>query len=176
MKTKVIVISGITAGGKTTLVRTLSQRFPQSACLAFDDYSIDAMDSAPPIDTPISEAVDRYDIELLMQDLRKIYGRFPLLLIDFPFGSKHKQLRPFIDGVVYIQTPLDIAFARSIIRDFSLKTQAEIIEWAKIYLEFARPIFLDHEKTISETADLIINGEEELSEQVLKVEEYFQLN
>lgn len=43
---KVIVVSGVTASGKTTLVRELS-RLVDGSVISFDDYSIDALPSAP---------------------------------------------------------------------------------------------------------------------------------
>lgn len=46
---KVIVVSGVTASGKTTLVRELS-RLADGIVISFDDYSIDALPSAPSFD------------------------------------------------------------------------------------------------------------------------------
>ena len=43
MQTKVLTISGITAGGKTTLSRALLNLQPEIKIIAFDDYSIDAL-------------------------------------------------------------------------------------------------------------------------------------
>ena len=48
-KGKVIVVSGVTASGKTTLVRELS-RLADGIVISFDDYSIDALPSAPSFD------------------------------------------------------------------------------------------------------------------------------
>ncbi len=47
LKTKVIVISGVTASGKTTLINALSDTVENAYVLSFDDYSIDALPSAP---------------------------------------------------------------------------------------------------------------------------------
>ena len=43
MQTKVLTISGITAGGKTTLSRALLNLQPEIKIIAFDDYSINAL-------------------------------------------------------------------------------------------------------------------------------------
>lgn len=37
---KVIVVSGITAGGKTSLVKELIENVDNASALSFDDYSI----------------------------------------------------------------------------------------------------------------------------------------
>lgn len=39
LKTKVIVISGVTASGKTTLINALSDTVENAYVLSFDDYS-----------------------------------------------------------------------------------------------------------------------------------------
>ena len=66
---KVIVVSGITAGGKTSLVKELVENVDNSCVLSFDDYSIDALPSAPPM-------------ELLLEDFKtavnQYFYRFPI--------------------------------------------------------------------------------------------------
>ncbi len=162
----VLVVSGVTASGKTTLIKALHQKLTDSVIISFDDYSIDALPSAPAIDTPIKDAVDQYDISALMTDFLTIKDKYQFILIDFPFGYKHKVLKPYIDQVIYIKTPLDVCFARQIIRDYHDKSIDEACAWAKTYLNFARPIFVDHDEFVSEDADLIINGLIPLEEKI----------
>ena len=158
LKSYVIVISGVTASGKTTLIQELSHKLPDCSLISFDDYSIDALPSAPPIDTPIQEAVNQYDISMLMDDFLKVYNKYHFVLVDFPFGYKHDTLKPYIDKVIYIKTPLDVCFARQILRDYTNKDGEQIRDWVKTYLNFARPIFVNHDKYISSDADLVIDG------------------
>lgn len=58
-KSCVVVVSGVTAGGKTTLINELHKEFTDSKVISFDDYSIDALPSAPSIETPVQEAVNQ---------------------------------------------------------------------------------------------------------------------
>ena len=60
-----------------------------------------------------------------------------------------------------MKTPLDVSFARQVIRD-----KEEIINWSKTYLNYARPIFLEHEKIVSSNADYILDGTISMTEQV----------
>ena len=53
---------------------------------------------------------------------------------------------------------MDICLARQVIRDYQDKSTGEIMEWLKTYLDFARPIFVDHEHFVSDDADLVIDG------------------
>lgn len=161
----VIVVSGVTGSGKTTLINALHQKL-NSKIISFDDYSIDALPSAPPIDTPVKDAVNQYDISSLMYDFHKVANRYPFILIDFPFGYKNKILKPYIGKVIYVKTPLDVCLARQILRDYQDKSSKQIMAWLKSYLTFARPIFIDHEQFVSSDSDLIVDGTLPLTDKV----------
>lgn len=173
-KSQVIIISGVTASGKTTLINELHKEIPSSTIISFDDYSIDKLDTAPRLGDILDNPelyVNQYDISLLMADFFASYNKVPVILIDFPFGYQHDMLRPYINKVVYIKTPLDITFARQLVRDYQKRTSEEIIQWSKDYLNFARPIFKAHERSISSTADLLLDGELPLDQQIFKVKQ-----
>ncbi|MCF1632488.1 adenylyl-sulfate kinase [Tetragenococcus koreensis] len=155
---KVIVVSGMGGSGKTTIVKELIKRYPNSKCLSFDDYDIDALPSAPAISTPIEIAVNQYDVSALLIDLKAAYGRYSYLFVDFPFGYKHKAIQEMVDKVIYVKTPLDICFARRLIRDFKGETTDNIQKMARHYLSFGRPIFIDYERFIIQDVDLVIDG------------------
>ncbi|WP_313470317.1 adenylyl-sulfate kinase [Carnobacterium sp.] len=174
-KSFVVVVSGVTAGGKTTLINELHKEFIDSKVISFDDYSIDALPSAPPIETPVQEAVNQYDLSPLMKDFLSAKDTFSFIFIDFPFGYKHTMLEPYITKTVYVKTPLDIVFARLIVRDYYNKSAEEILNWAQLYLDSARPIFIDHEHFVSEDADLILDGTLPLVEQLKLVKKALQL-
>lgn len=174
LHSKVIVISGVTAGGKTTLIKNISANLTNCHIISFDDYSIDALPSAPSLDLFLvdsKKAVNQYDISQLITDLEKSLNHYQLILIDFPFGYEHDKLRFYIDKVIYLKTPLDVSFARQIIRDYSDKEKQDIINWADTYLNFARPIFLEHDRLISSTADYVLDGNLSTNEQIKKLKE-----
>ena len=64
---------------------------------------------------------------------------------------------------IFIETPLDIALARRIIRDYSCASSKEIIADLKFYLERSRICFEDY-KEIAKYADLIIDGSLKVNE------------
>ena len=173
---KVIVISGVTCSGKTTLTKALKNQFQRSLMIEFDNYDIDQLENAPSIDTPIEIAVNQYDISLLLVDLIVALPLYDYIFIDFPFGYQHQDLEPFIDLAFYVKTPLDICFARSVMRDFKNKNANEIKDWANTYLTFARPLFLNHDVFISQTVDLIIDGTLSTDKQIKLVKQIIDLN
>lgn len=175
VKSFVVVVSGVTAGGKTTLINELHKEFIDSKVISFDDYSIDALPSAPPIETPIQDAGNQYDLNLLMKDFLSAKDKFPFIFVDFPFGYKHKALKPYITKAVYLKTPLDVAFARQLIRDYSDKSVEEILIWAQTYVDSARQIFIDYDAFVSEDVDLIIDGTLPLIEQLNSIKKVMQV-
>lgn len=168
-KKQVLVVSGVTGGGKTTLIRALQQALPESVVLSFDDYSIDALPSAPPIDTPVKEAVNQYDIQQLMADFFQAKETVQTILIDFPFGYAHQTLAPFIDWAIYVKTPLDICLARQILRDYANNQAEEIHQYLQTYLTFIRPIIVDHEAFVCAHVDFLVDGMLPIAQQVAVV-------
>ena len=176
-KSQVIVVRGVTASGKTTLINELHKEIPISIIISFDDYSIDQLDTAPQFGDILDDAklyVNQYDISLMMTDFFVSYNKVPVILIDFPFGYQHMVLRPYIDKVVYIKTPLDIVFARQLVRDYQEKTTEEITKWANDYLSIVRPIFMAHQEVVSSNIDLLLDGELPLNQQIFKVKQFIQ--
>ncbi|WP_142954258.1 nucleoside/nucleotide kinase family protein [Enterococcus faecalis] len=174
LKTKVIVISGVTAIGKTTLINALSDTVENAYVLSFDDYSIDALPSAPShafLLKNFNVAVNLFDITQLMKDFFSVnaQGKFNYIFIDFPFGYLHDDLKPFIDIVIYLKTPLDVCFARQVIRDYSYSQGESIIKWAHNYLNNVRPLFIEHEKNVSASSDYLLDGTHSVDEQIQKL-------
>lgn len=155
----------------------LAEKYPEASILSFDDYSIDALSSAPSFDyfkeEPIS-AIQQYDLTLLMNDFNQFYRKVPYLLIDFPFGKCHETLNPFIDWAVYLKTPFDLAFARQIQRDYQHETEAKIIlDWCHTYDTFVQPLVVLHEAVVCPSVDQVINGEISLIEKMQQIQRFF---
>ncbi|SYW10110.1 nucleoside/nucleotide kinase family protein [Oenococcus oeni] len=159
---KVIVTSGLTAGGKTTLIKALAQKLTNSKIISFDDYDIDQLPSAPSLSTPLSESVNQYDITEIVQAVKSARTKFDYVLVDFPFGNRHNSLASLINLTVYIKTPLDLLLARQILRDYSTSELTDILDWLKTYIRIVRPIFLANEQFVSSSADLILDGSSSL--------------
>lgn len=154
MKSKVVVVSGLTAGGKTTLVQALHQKLKNSCVISFDDYDIDALPSAPPITETLATNVAQYDISAVIKACQKANGHCETILLDFPFGNRHPDLAPLIDLTVYNQVSLDVRLARQLLRD----SEGERAGLIAAYLEIARPLFIVNEQFVMATADLALDG------------------
>ncbi len=54
------------------------------------------------------------DVQLLLSDNPPLN----FILLDYPFAYSHNEMNQFINFTIFIDTPLDIALARRILRDF----------------------------------------------------------
>lgn len=155
---RVIAIGSVSGGGKTTAVTQLLSKLPDSKALFFDDYELEGPDD-------VLEWVNRgadceeWNLTPLLEDLEKLQSE-PLdyILLDYLFAYQHSQLNKFIDFAVFIDTPLDIALARRMLRDYKSSSKEEILLQMEYYAAHGRRAYLNMLKTIKPNSDLIVNG------------------
>ncbi len=159
----IISINSVSGGGKTALATALHRSLPQSSLFCFDDF--DDSNVYPEdfyewsrrgaditeFDCPgMRNAVDE---EIQRRKAKQI-------ILDYPLGRRHPQFADIIDLAVFIDTPLDVALARRILRDYSDENQ-EALENLRSelthYLAKARHPYLDTCKD-KEVSDLILDG------------------
>ena len=87
------------------------------------------------------------------------------VIFDNPLGYAHAGLAKLIDFMVFIDTPLDIAMARRLLRDFPQQSNEHIEDVAKIlrvematYLDHGRQAYLEMDRQIKPTCDLVLDG------------------
>ncbi|PAD26064.1 hypothetical protein CHH62_09035, partial [Niallia circulans] len=80
------------------------------------------------------------------------------IILDFPFSYKHSQVSKFIDFSIFIDTPLDIALARRVTRDFCNSPTEDILSEMKNYTSRGRRGYLNMLETIKPDADFVIDG------------------
>ena len=123
----VVCICGTLAAGKTTLIRSLSQRLEGSAVLVFDEYQ--AFSEWPQDLTQwMAQGCDpgavrnprlRQDLELLLdgQSIQHpldghIISSSPIILLEDPFGRTRDDNRELIDLVLFVDLPWDLSVVR----------------------------------------------------------------
>lgn len=165
---KTIAIAAVTAGGKTTVVNALKERLPNAQSLHFDDYSFDGpvQDFARWVRQGANYHV--WDLAPLKRDILAIRqrGDCDWLILDYPFAYCHKEIAPFIDCAIFIDTPLDIAMARRILRDMRTATGDEIRREMERYLSRSRIAYAQMHKDILPSSDHIVDGALELPDKI----------
>jgi len=162
MENKVYTISvtSPSGGGKTTIINLLKNKLEKSTVLYFDDYDFtnDLGDNQFNKDL-IKYDYNKWELRQLKNDIEKILSelKYDYLLLDYPFSYCNDKIKQYIDFSIYIDTPLDIAMARRIIRDFNEKM--DIKNEMEEYLLYGRIGYIDMEKIVKPTCDLIVNGD-----------------
>jgi uridine kinase len=116
----VVAIAAVSGGGKTTIASHLKGKLSNSKAIYFDDYDFDApVDIIEWINNGCNPLIGTYHLSPLIRDIKKCLTE-PLdyIILDFPFAYLHSKTSKLIDFAVFIDTPLDIAMSRRIIRDF----------------------------------------------------------
>lgn len=157
---KVIAIAAVTAGGKTTTVNEIKKQLPNVQTLHFDDYEFEGE-----VDNFYQWVLDGADynvwnLEPLEKDILNIQNNetCDYLILDYPFAYCNEQIRKYIDVAVFIDTPLDIALARRILRDMSNASGKDIRDELMGYLKYARVAFVQMQKDILPSSDYVIDG------------------
>lgn len=168
---KVIAIAAVTAGGKTTIVNEIKKQLPRVKSLHFDDYSFEG--EVDDFYTWAMEGADYnvWNLSPLVKDIREIKENSDCeyLLLDYPFAYCHNEVKEYIDCAVFIDTPLDVAMARRVLRDMKEATGEEIRQDMEMYLKYARIAYVQMLKDILSVSDYVIDGTKELEEKVKEI-------
>jgi uridine kinase len=181
-KPKVIAIAAISGGGKTTAVKELVKKLENSKAVFFDDY--DFPNSPQDYYQWSVEGADYklWDLSPMLPDIEEAINdkKLDYIFLDYPFAYKNEQVGKYIDYTVFIDTPLDIAFARRILRDYlrrdpnRSKMQSPIKrleEELDYYLERSRLPYLIHIETVKPNSDIVIDGTlplDDIVDQIIK--------
>lgn len=163
----IISINSVSGGGKTALATALHRSLPQSALFCFDDYNDSNVYPEDFYEWSRRGAdITEFDCPGMRNAVDKAIqrGKVNQIILDYPFGRRHPRFADIIDLAVFINTPLDIALARRILRDYSVENQkvlTEVLENLRseltYYLTKARYPYLDTYKD-KEVSDLILDG------------------
>ncbi len=163
---KIIAFGAVTAGGKTTVVNAIKERLPRTASLHFDDYSFEG--EVEDFSKWIAEGADVHvwDLSPLKADIEKIIhsGEYDYLLLDYPFAYQHSMIKDYLDCCIFIDTPLDIALARKVLRDMKDAAADEIRNEMDTYLKYARTAYVQMLKDHLSASDHVIDGAKELED------------
>lgn len=161
-KPYVIAIAAVSGGGKTTIVKHLKDKLSSSQVLYFDDYEFD--DCTDVICNWLENGAnyDEWILKPLIDDLELLLFEhkesLDYILLDYPFAYIHNQMSKLIDFTIFIDTPLDIAMARRILRDFTDISIENLRSEMSNYLTRGRLAYLEMLKTVKPNCDYTVDG------------------
>jgi uridine kinase len=178
---QVIVISGTSGAGKTSLVRKTAEQLGAAACLHFDDYQ--SSSTYPDLAAWLAAGADpnewrtpefaaavqalRQGQAVALPDGKGMVEPQPYLVVEDPFGRARREMAPSVDFVVYLDLPLDIAMLRKLRRDAARYTgevaTPDVLRWlndfCEAYLEGPlRGVYRVAMEQARAGADLVVDG------------------
>lgn len=184
--TYIVAIAAPPGGGKSSLVKALVTAVPDSAALAFDGYEraterpvdeiVREMTAGTDFANFVSPALAR-DLAALKQGVaivdplsgQRVQAR-KYVFFEMPLGRGHGPTARFIDLVIWIEVPLDLALARKL-RDFTAHClradrtgeTAKFVRWLDGYLASyirgVRQTLLFQRQWVRAKADIRVDGE-----------------
>ena len=172
----VIGISSVSGGGKTAVAKRLAELLQDAVILCFDDTNIHPDDLV----AWLTEGADynAWQTPVLTRDLQSLTAGHQItapvdgskvspaktIVFDAPLGRAHQDTASFIDFMVFIDTPLDVAMARRLLRGIAgAETRAEAaikdieVELSS-YLGGARMLYVEFQDQIMRECDLVLDG------------------
>lgn len=194
VKTLVFAVAGHSGAGKSTLIHHLAARLGNAITLSVDEYK--ASSFYPTAEAWLDRGADpnefkfpQFDADvralingqsILHPETKETLQPAPFLIIEEPFGRGRATVQGLIDLVVYLDTPLEVAYIRKISRkndflpweddpELFMRHLRENMEW---YLRVGRKFYLAIGERVRKDCDLFINGllpSDQAAEEILKI-------
>lgn len=159
-KPLIIAIAALSGGGKTTIVNELVKRLSSSRAIYFDNYVFE--NNPEDFFEWVQNGADynAWNLDKLENDIKLSLEQdnISYLLLDYPFAYKNDMIAPYIDCAFFIDTPLDMAMARRILRDLLQESPEAIKNDLISYLSKGRVAYMEMLKTIKPNSNYIIDG------------------
>lgn len=187
----IVGISAVTGGGKTVVTLRLVDVLEDAVALHFDDYD-DTNVHPEDLQSWFAAGAnyDAYKTPIFTSHLEAlkagrsvhypvggvILGPASYVVADAPLGRAHSDSGRFIDLMVFIDTPLDVAMARRVLREIDReghRTTDEVLQHVKDDLSGshagARPFYEEFQERMRTSSNVIIDGTLSIDDIVEKI-------
>ena len=185
----VVAIAAPIGGGKTSLVNAIADELDNAITIHYDHYETATKEPASSLVEWMKKGADFSDFKApnLSDDLERVkrgesiihpltnmeMGSGKYIVFEMPLGKEHRDTAKFIDLLIWIEIPLDIALARKVREYISLflKDQYKdcmlwLDQYLAEYLEFFREVLQIQRERVSKNADIVLDGQEDFEDMV----------
>lgn len=197
----VIAVAGPIGSGKSSLVKALVHQLQDAATLSFDHYEGITRKAPHELVQWMQDGAnfDRFIIPGLADDLEKlkrgeavtdpvsaeIIQPAKYIVFEMPFGRAHTETAPYIDLMLWIDIPLDVALARKLREHsgvFLERVQPdkhhECLSWLNGFLDnyliFVHDIMKIQHNQVRPGADLLLDGTSDLESLSRKASQFIR--
>jgi uridine kinase len=189
----VIAVAGPIGGGKTALVKAIANQFNNAATIYFDHYEKITESPAQDLEKWIEQGASFHDFHIpgLARDLGKLKQGNSILdpltkteikptryiVFEMPLGKEHRDTAGYIDLLIWINIPFDVALVRKL-KEFTGNfltrkidgSSREFIVWMDRYLDnyftVVRKVLQIQQQKVSLNADIIVDGMKDIDSMV----------
>lgn len=164
----VIGISSPSGGGKTTVTNALKEKLVGSTAICFDEFEDTTTHPGDLIEwVSRGGGYNEWKTPGIVSALEALIEKneSPYILYDAPLGKAHDESGRYIDFMVFIDTPLDVAMARRFLRDDLSDPSQDadcVIQGLKQelsgYLKEGRLPYLEMFRQVKPTSDFVVDG------------------
>ncbi|MBW1861388.1 MAG: hypothetical protein JRJ02_03320 [Deltaproteobacteria bacterium] len=189
----IIAVAAPVGGGKTSLVKAIADKLGNATTIHFDHYEKITQEPVRNLLQWIKNGADFDDFAIpgLSNDLDKLkrgesiiepmtnkeISSEKYIIFEMPLGKEHKDTAEYIDLLLWVEIPFDIALARKVreftntfITEHEPEKLRESLIWLDQYLDnyltVIREVLFIQKKKVSVNADIIIDGQSNLETMV----------
>lgn len=187
--TYVVAVAAPIGGGKTSLVTAIASALQDAATIHFDHYEKITEQPVDHLVQWLKKGADFCDFKVpgLAGDLEKLKQGKSIVdpvtkkdikprkyvIFEMPLGREHRDTASYIDLLLWVDIPLDVALARklrqftgSFLKRFDPLRQRDFILWLDAYLEnyikAVGHVLRIQEERVKPMADVIVDGTQDL--------------
>jgi uridine kinase len=191
--TYLIAVAGPSGSGKTALVKAVAEKLNDAATIFYDRYEKATRAPAYDLVKWIENGAnfDEFAVLNLSKDLEKLkrgesvfdpltnaeISSRKYILFEMPLGKEHKDTARYIDLLIWIEIPPDIALARKLRevtgtflgmnkKENSLEFIVWINKYLDNYLKIVREVLQIQKQKVTPNADIIVDGQADLETMV----------